>query len=151
MMSKETASAGSLEERLRERAEGTVPDKVPAAICQVIEVRRVLSEQRLRGHSWASLAQMLADVGLNLTAGTLRNYMRQIGRAEAYLHDAGKSDASDSEIHAALRRMQAAPRRPAAPSPQLAKIITPDARASPPTRGIHASPATTTHDPHENL
>lgn len=145
MMSKETASAGSLEERLRQRAEETVPDKVPAAICQVIEVRGVLAEQRHRGHSWASLAQMLADVGLNLTAGTLRNYMAQIGRAEAYLHNAGNPEPSDCEIHAALRRMQAAS------PPQPTKIITPSARTSPPTRGIHASPATTTHDPHEDL
>lgn len=144
-MNKETASAGSLEERLRQRAERMVPDKAPAAICKVIEVRRVLAEQRHRGHSWASLAQMLADEGLNLTAGTLRNYMAQIGRAEAHLYNAGNPEPSDCEIHKALRQMQAAS------PPQPTKIITPSARASPPTRGIHASPATTTHDPYEDL
>ena len=140
MMTKDTSPIRSLEERLRLRAEKTAPDKVPAAICKVIEVRRVLTEQRLRGHSWASLTQMLADEGLNLTAGTLRNYLAQIGHAEDILCASGNADPSDAQIHGALRQSQA--RRPAASCLQPAKNITPHARAS---------RSKANHDPHEDL
>ncbi len=142
-MTTETTTVLPLEERLRLLADATAPDKTPSAICKIIEVRRFIAEQRLRGHSWAALARMLAQEGLNLAAGSLRNYMAQIGRAEEHLHASGNSDPSDSEIHAALRQKQAAPQRPAVqaqrrPSPAL--VVS----APPPL-------STTTTDPYENL
>ncbi len=143
-MTTKTTADRPLEERLRLLADATAPDKTPPTIRKIIEVRRFIAEQRLRGHSWSALAGMLAQEGLNLAEGSLRNYMAQIGRAEALLHNAGNSNPSDVEIHAALRQKQAAPQRPVmqalnGPSP---------ARDAPALAPLSTA---TTRDPYENL
>lgn len=135
MMTEETPADRPLKERLRLLAEATAPDKTPPLICKIIEVRRVIAEQRLRGHSWSALAGMLAQEGLNLADGTLRNYMAQIGHAEAQLHDAGNPTPSDAEIHTALRQKRAALQRP----------------VGLPQNGSRPAASTTSFDPHENL
>lgn len=134
-MEKKLTADFSLAERLRRRAAETEPDKTPPVIRKIIEVRRVIVEQRLRGHSWSGLAGMLAHEGLNLADGTLRNYMAQIRRAEAQLHSAGNANPSDAEIHASMRQKQAAPR----------------CSVTPPPAGSRPMTSPTSFDPHENL
>ena len=91
-----------LSERLKMRAAGLEPDRVTAMIFKIIEARCVIAEQRLRGVSWAALTRLLAEEGVNLSEGTLRNYARMIGAAEAALRTKGNPDPTDKEIHAAL-------------------------------------------------
>jgi hypothetical protein len=93
------------------RAEGLEPDKATATIFKIIEARHVIAEQRLRGLSWAALTRLLEEEGVNLSEGTLRNYARMIGIAEAALRAKGNPEPTDKEIHAALY----APRNAAPP------------------------------------
>jgi len=104
MANHRTDSIQPLSERLRRRAETMQPDKRLPIIRRIIEVRIVLAEQRGRGLSWAALADLLGNEGVHVSAGTLRNYMRQIGRAERALLEAGNASPSDAEIHARLHQ-----------------------------------------------
>lgn len=116
---------GTLEERLYWHAEETEPDKAPPLLRKIIEIRGFINLQRGRGHSWRSLTQMMAKEHLNLTEGTLRNYMAQIAKAEAELHAAGKVEPTVSDIHGALRRPPATPPRPQGPFPCSGKRYAP--------------------------
>lgn len=104
MANHRTDSIQPLSERLRRRAETMQPDKRLPIIRRIIEVRIVLAEQRGRGLSWAALADLLGNEGVHVSAGTLRNYMRQIGRAERALLEAGNASPSDAQIHARLHQ-----------------------------------------------
>lgn len=97
-----TANA-SLADRLRNRAASTRPDKRPPVIMQIIPVRIVIAEQRDRGLSWEVLADLLAAEGVNLSPGTLRNYIALIAKSIASLRAVGNTSPSDVEIHAAVR------------------------------------------------
>lgn len=119
-----------LSERLTLRAEGLEPDKAMATIFKIIEARRVIAEQRLRGLSWAALTRLLEEEGVNLSEGTLRNYARMIGIAEAALRAKGNPEPTDKEIHAALyapgnaartapSRMRPLPQKPPPSAPAL--------------------------------
>ena len=119
-----------LSERLKLRADGQEPDKATATIFKIIEARSVIAEQRLRGLSWAALTRLLEEEGVNLSEGTLRNYARMIGSAEAALRAMGKAEPTDKEIHAALyahgnaaraapSRMRPLPQKPPPSAPAL--------------------------------
>lgn len=95
-------SRRTLSERLKVRAASLDPDKATATIFKIIEARHVIAEQRLRGLSWAALTRLLAEEGVNLSEGTLRNYVRMIGSAEAALQAKGNPEPTDKEIHASL-------------------------------------------------
>jgi hypothetical protein len=116
-----------LSERLTLRAEGLEPDKATATIFKIIEARRVIAEQRLRGLSWAALTRLLAEEGVNLSEGTLRNYARMIGVAEADVRTKGNLEPTDKEIHASLyaprtvalatpSQLRSIPQKPSAPT-----------------------------------
>lgn len=104
--SKEHTGNLSLSERIQKRAQTRLPDKQPPVIRKIIEARSVIAQQRLRGQSWHALADILEAEGVHLGAGTLRNYMAKIGKAEISLQDAGTPLPTDDEIHAALRQPQ---------------------------------------------
>lgn len=117
-----------LSERLKMRAAGLEPDKATATIFKIIEARSVIAEQRLRGLSWAALTRLLGEEGVNLSEGTLRNYARMIGGAEADLRAKGNPEPTDKEIHdavytprnetvAALPRMRALTQKPSPAAP----------------------------------
>lgn len=119
-----------LSERLKIRAAGLEPDKATATIFKIIEARSVIAEQRLRGLSWAALTRLLAEEGVNLSEGTLRNYARMIGGAEADLRAKGNPEPTDKEIHdavytprnetvAALPRMPTVLQKPSPSAPAL--------------------------------
>lgn len=91
-----------LSERLKMRAASFDSDKATATIVKIIEARHVIAEQRLRGLSWAALTRLLAEEGVNLSEGTLRNYARMIGAAEAGVRAKGNTEPTDNEIHASL-------------------------------------------------
>lgn len=95
-------SRRTLSERLKLRAASLDPDKATATIFKIVEARHVIAEQRLRGLSWAALTRLLAEEGVNLSEGTLRNYVRMIGSAEAALQAKGNPEPTDKEIHASL-------------------------------------------------
>ena len=97
-----------LVERLNARAATLQPDKAAKTISKIIEVRAVLAEQKMRGLSWAALTDLLESEGVSLAEGTLRNYMRLIGQAEAALRAGGNSAPSDKDIRAALHIRQGA-------------------------------------------
>lgn len=71
----------------------------------------------MRGLSWAALTDLLESEGVSLAEGTLRNYMRMIGQAEAALRAGGNSAPSDQDIHAALHIRQVASAPLQKPSP----------------------------------
>ena len=135
-----------LSERLKMRAAGLVPDRATATIFKIIEARHVIAEQRLRGLSWAALTRLLAEEGVNLSEGTLRNYVRMIGSAEAALQAKGNPEPTDKEIHASLyasrtaapSQLRATPQKPSAPTlfmkqqntPPRADLAPPAARSS---------------------
>jgi hypothetical protein len=100
-------------ERLKARATSVLPDKFATTISKIIEVRSVLAEQRMRGLSWCALTHLLEAEGVSLAQGTLRNYARMIGQAEAVLRDRGNPAPTDAEIHAALHIQNQAPAGPA--------------------------------------
>lgn len=108
-----------LSERLKTRAAGLEPDRATATICRIIEARSVIAEQRLRGLSWAALTRLLEEEGVNLSEGTLRNYARMIGTAEAALRAKGNPEPTDKEIHAALY----SPRNAAVAAPPRMKTL----------------------------
>lgn len=106
-------------ERLKARAATLQPDKSAKTISRIIEVRDVLAQQRMRGLSWAALTGLLESEGVCLAEGTLRNYMRMIGQAEAALRAVGNPAPSDQDIHAALHIQQGTPaarQKPSHPS-----------------------------------
>lgn len=107
-----------LSERLKTRAARLQPDKAIATVAKIIEARKVIAEQRLRGLSWAALNRLLAEEGVNLSEGTLRNYARMIGTAEAFLRGKGNNEPTDTEIHAAIYIRNEAP----AGLPQMRKV-----------------------------
>lgn len=107
----------SLVERLNARAATLQPDKAATTISKIIEVRAVLAQQKMRGLSWAALTNLLESEGVSLAEGTLRNYMRLIGQAEATLRAGGNSAPSDQDIHAALHIRQGANAPRQKPSP----------------------------------
>lgn len=138
-----------LSERLKMRAASFDPDKATATIFKIIEARHVIAEQRLRGLSWAALTRLLAEEGVNLSEGTLRNYARMIGAAEADVRAKGNPEPTDKEIHASLHAprnaalatpspLRAIPQKPSAPTlfvkqqntPPLADLALPAARSS---------------------
>mgnify|MGYP000084114462 CR=1 FL=1 len=145
-----------LSERLKLRADGQEPDKATATIFKIIEARSVIAEQRLRGLSWAALTRLLEEEGVNLSEGTLRNYARMIGSAEAALRAMGNPEPTDKEIHAALyapgnaaraapSRMQPLPQKPP-PSPpalfgeQLSTPTRPDLSLPPARSSVNRIP-----------
>lgn len=125
-----------LSERLIAQAEALSPDRPVPLVFRIVELRRVLSQLKLSGFSWGMLARLLAEEGLHISPGTLRNYMRLIGLAEARLHGLGQIAPSDAEIHAALRLVRAAPaaRRPPSCPPS---VLSPPP-APPPLGLLHA-------------
>ena len=106
-----------LVERLNARAATLQPDKAATTISKIIEVRAVLAEQKMRGLSWAALTDLLESEGVSLAEGTLRNYMRMIGQAEAALRAGGNMAPSDQDIRAALHIGQGANEPRQKPSP----------------------------------
>jgi len=106
-----------LVERLNARAATLQPDKAATTISKIIEARAVLAEQKMRGLSWAALTKLLESEGVSLAEGTLRNYMRMIGQAEAALRAGGNMAPSDQDIHAALQIRQRANAPRQKPSP----------------------------------
>lgn len=92
----------SLSERLRKRAARSQARHKVSAISSVIEARNVLAEQREKGLSWDALTELLAHEQVHISAGTLRNYMRLIGRAVDRLAAAGIASPTDAEINADL-------------------------------------------------
>lgn len=98
-------------------------------IRRIIEVRSVLEEHRQRGLSWDTLAGLLEQEKIHITAGTLRNYMRMIRQAEARLQE--KSDQAvpkDEDIHKALYACSADLPKPAVQSsPVLQARVYPSA------------------------
>lgn len=124
-----------LSERLKMRAASLPPDKPVATILRIIEARSVLAEQRLRGMSWAALTRLLAEEGVNLSDGTLRNYMRMIGAAEAALRAGGMAEPTDREIHAALYGPHRAAPAPKASDP-AAERRAPLPMTAPPLRTV---------------
>jgi hypothetical protein len=108
-----------LVERLNARAATLQPDKAAKTISKIIEVRAVLAEQKMRGLSWAALTDLLESEGVSLAEGTLRNYMRMIGQAEAAMRAGGNMVPSDQDIRAALHIRQGANAARQKPSPLL--------------------------------
>lgn len=106
-----------LVERLNARAATLQPDKAATTISKIIEARAVLAEQKMRGLSWAALTDLLESEGVSLAEGTLRNYMRLIGQAEATLRAGGNAAPTDQDIHAALHIRQGANARRQKPPP----------------------------------
>lgn len=106
-----------LVERLNARAATLQPDKSATTISKIIEARAVLAAQKMRGLSWAALTDLLESEGVSLAEGTLRNYMRMIGQAEASLRAEGNAAPTDQDIHAALHSRQGANARRQKPSP----------------------------------
>lgn len=125
----------TLATRLQRRAEACHPDKPQPMLRRIIEVRSVLAEQHLRGLSWTALADLLAAEGLNLTAGTLRNYMNEIGHVVDHLRAQGHADPSDAEIHAALRK-----KRGPLPSPKPLRPAPPPLHSDAPLFAIGTKP-----------
>jgi len=138
---KEPVKAPTLAERIEMRAQEVHPDKASPVISKIIEARGAIVQERLRGHSWAHLVDILAAEGVNLSQGTLRNYMAKIGRAEAALKDKGVLSPTNEHIRAAVWREH--PKVPAGsdppPRPQQAKVED-KARAQ---RAVSVGPAAT--------
>lgn len=130
MTNQQTDPVQPLSERLRRRAETMQPDKRLPIVRRIIEVRIVLAEQRQRGLSWSALADLLGNEGIHVSAGTLRNYMRQIGRAESALREAGNASPSDAEIYAGRHQRTTWPQTPAKPRSQQNSQKQPDPRPS---------------------
>lgn len=137
-----------LSERLKMRAASFDPDKATATIFKIIEARHVIAEQRLRGLSWAALTRLLAEEGVNLSEGTLRNYARMIGAAEAALRTKGNPEPTDKEIHASLYaprnaalaappRMLTLPQKP----PPSAPALFGEQQSTPPRPDLSQPPA----------
>ncbi len=132
-----------LVERLNARAATLQPDKAAKTISKIIEVRAVLAEQKMRGLSWAALTDLLESEGVSLAEGTLRNYMRLIGQAEATLRAGGNSAPSDKDIRAALHIRQGANAARQKPSPLLSygeqQKFTPSPVSTPSMPAAHTS------------
>lgn len=93
------APALSQAEQLRALADKTPIKKTNTAISKIIELRDVLTEERCRGRTSDGLAELLAEAGVNITPGTLRNYLADIDRAILALESEGNAAPSDSDIH----------------------------------------------------
>lgn len=86
-------------DQLRALAEQTPIKKTNTAIRKVIELRDALTEERCRGRTSDGLAALLAAAGINITPGTLRNYLADIDRAVLALESDGNAAPSDADIH----------------------------------------------------
>lgn len=107
-----TDQTSSLSDRLQERAETARRGRAVPVVRRVIEAREVLQNLRATGLSWEVLADLLSQEGVTIGPGTLRNYMRLVGRAEMALKRAGEGTPTDHQIHASLyRKPEASPGR----------------------------------------
>lgn len=102
-------------EQLRALADKTPIKKTRSAIRKVIELRDVLTEERCRGRTSDDLAELLAQAGINITPGTLRNYLADIDRAILALESDGNAAPSDAAIHRRLNEIVNAARASATP------------------------------------
>lgn len=97
-------------DRLRSLAEQTPIKKTNTAISKIIELRDVLTEERCRGRTSDGLAELLAEAGVNITPGTLRNYLADIDRAILALESEGNAAPSDADIHRKVNQIVKAAR-----------------------------------------
>lgn len=100
----------SFEARVRARAKEKPIKKTRPALLQIIEIRNVLIDERLRGRTSDDLAGILASEGINITPGTLRNYLAQIGRAIVALENERKEKPSNADIHRMVNAIEKAAR-----------------------------------------
>lgn len=135
----------SLSERLEKRFLATPNKKTQPVIFKIIQVRKVVAQQRLQGRSWADLADFLSHEHVHISDGTLRNYMGMIGTAVDELSATCGGEVSDEQIHkhvsaqmtqaartrAAKKRAASKPRMPARPIPggQSAILPPPDRKS----------------------
>jgi hypothetical protein len=94
--------------RLRKRAEDAKRNPTKSLIDKVIAERRVILDLRGDGYSAKQIAEWLANEGIHLDAGTLRNYIARICAAERQAHHDGISDPDDADIIRNCRALERA-------------------------------------------
>jgi hypothetical protein len=112
--------------RLRKRAEDAKRNPTKSLIDKVIAERQVILDLRGDGHSAKQIAEWLANEGIHLDAGTLRNYIARICAAERQAHRDGISNPDDADIIRSCRALERAKvtrlkarKSPPPPSPTL--------------------------------
>lgn len=118
---------------------------------RLIDRRGVLERLRDRRVGWPEIAELLAGVGIEISAGGLRNYASRIRLAVAALEAAGENDPNGDSIYAVCRA-RARPetftsRQPARASPVVRK---PDNRRGQPGP-IHDARTSMTRNPDQEL
>jgi hypothetical protein len=105
-------------ERFRELAR-TAEIRTPARLLpSIIRCRETIADLRRRGADWPGIASLLADVGIRISPGTLRNYQARIDRAVACLAaETPGTPPSPEDIDALCRRLARTAAPPAAPAP----------------------------------
>lgn len=121
----------SFEDRVRARAKAMPRKKTKSAILQIIEIRGLLNDERRSGRTSDHLARILADEGLSVAPGTLRNYLSQIERAILALQSEGNTAPSDADIHRMVNAMEKALRNSVTPEPRQASYRSADQTRKP--------------------
>ena len=70
---------------------------------RLIDRRAVIERLRARRVGWPEIAALLAGVGIEISAGGLRNYAGRIRRAVEHLHAGGENNPNGDRIYAVCR------------------------------------------------
>lgn len=118
---------------------------------RLIDRRGVIQRLRARKVGWPEIAKLLTGVGIEISAGGLRNYASRIRLAVVALEAAGENDPDGDRIYAVCRARArpaaAEAHRPARASPGFRK---PDNRPGPPGP-IHDARTSLTRNPDQEL
>ena len=88
----------NLESRLRKHASDAALSPVKSLLKKIIERREVIFELRDIGHSARRICEWLANEGVHMNDGTLRNYIARISAAEHRARDDGIVTPCDADI-----------------------------------------------------
>lgn len=97
--------------RMRNRRDRMTPRRKHSAVSQVVELSECIREHRALGYSWDQIAELLADEGIFLTPGTLRNCMRLLEKAASALARDGVAEPSDAALLEKYRELRRGERR----------------------------------------
>lgn len=125
----------TLSDRLEQHVHATEPTRQRSLLTKIITQRSVIRGARNYGHRWNFISEILEREGIHIAEGTLRNYLRLIGKSEEHLAKIGNSDPTPQQIHDAIwhfpTKRQITPTRKAVSASGGPKLGVPGALPSP--------------------